>query len=151
MLPTNSYLQAEIDRGAMVTTEVEQVISLAPCKSIGVTGSKGKTTTTTIINNILTNLGYHTYLGGNIGIPLFTKIKDMNKDDIIVLELSSFQLMNMKVSPNVAVVTNISPDHLDIHSSYQEYIDAKKYIYINQDSNDTSKISLGFSLFIISE
>ena len=137
MLPTNSYLQAEIDRGAMVTTEVEQVLSLAPCKSIGVTGSKGKTTTTTIINNILTNLGYHTYLGGNIGIPLFTKIKDMNKDDIIVLELSSFQLMNMKVSPNVAVVTNISPDHLDIHSSYQEYIDAKKYIYINQDSNDT--------------
>jgi UDP-N-acetylmuramoylalanine--D-glutamate ligase len=137
MLPTNEFLLKEQDRGAIVTTEVEQVIKLAPCKIIGVTGSKGKTTTTTIINNILTNLGYHTYLGGNIGVPLFTKLSEMEKDDIIVLELSSFQLMNMRVSPDVAVVTNITPDHLDIHSSYQEYIDAKKYIFKNQTPEDT--------------
>lgn len=135
-LPTNPYLKKEIERGAMVTTEVEQVIRLAPCKSIGVTGSKGKTTTTTIINDVLTKLGYNTFLGGNIGIPLFTEIDKMTNKDIIVLELSSFQLMDMSVSPNVSVVTNISPDHLDIHGSYEEYINAKKYIYKNQNKDD---------------
>lgn len=140
-LPTNEYLVKEEKRGAVITTEVEQVIRLAPCKVIGVTGSKGKTTTTTIINNILTNLGYHTYLGGNIGVPLFTKLDSITSDDIIVLELSSFQLMNMSVSPNVAVVTNISPDHLDIHGSYEEYIDAKKYIFKNQKENDVLVIN----------
>lgn len=135
-LPTNPFLKKEMDRGALVTTEVEQVIRLAPCKIIGVTGSKGKTTTTTIINDILIKMGYNTFLGGNIGIPLFTEIGRMKEDDIIVLELSSFQLMNMSYSPNVSVVTNISPDHLDIHGSYEEYINAKKYIFKNQSSND---------------
>ena len=135
-LPTNPYLKKEIDRGALVTTEVEQVIKLSPCKCIGITGSKGKTTTTTIVNDVLTKLGYNTFLGGNIGIPLFTEIGKMTSKDIMVLELSSFQLMDMKVSPNVAVVTNISPDHLDIHGSYSEYIDAKKCIYLNQKKND---------------
>ena len=142
MLPTNEYLVKEEDRGAIITTEIEQVIRLAPCKVIGVTGSKGKTTTTTIINELLTKLGYNTYLGGNIGIPLFTKINKMKKDDIIVLELSSFQLMNMGVSPNVAVITNISPDHLDIHSSYEEYIDSKKYIYKNQSKDDSLVLNI---------
>ncbi|MEE3342901.1 MAG: UDP-N-acetylmuramoyl-L-alanine--D-glutamate ligase [Bacilli bacterium] len=135
-LPTNKYLEAERKRGALITTEVEQVIKLAPCKIIGITGSKGKTTTTTITNEILTKLGYHTFLGGNIGIPLFNKIEDMKKEDIVVLELSSFQLMGMKVSPNISVITNISPDHLDIHNGYEEYIDAKKYIYKNQSKDD---------------
>ncbi len=135
-LPTNPYLVKESERGALVTTEVEQVIRMAPCRSIGITGSKGKTTTTTIINDILVKLGYNTFLGGNIGIPLFTEIKNMSSKDVIVLELSSFQLMNMKVSPDVSVVTNISPDHLDIHGSYEEYIDAKKYIYKNQNKDD---------------
>ena len=135
-LPTNHYFNKEIDRGALVTTEVEQVIKLSPCKCIGITGSKGKTTTTTIVNDVLTKLGYNTFLGGNIGIPLFTEIGKMTSKDIMVLELSSFQLMDMKVSPNVAVVTNISPDHLDIHGSYSEYIDAKKCIYLNQKKND---------------
>ena len=136
ILPTNAYLEKEASRGALITTEIEQVIRLAPCKIIGITGSKGKTTTTTIINEILTNLGYKTYLGGNIGIPLYSKLNNMNKEDIVILELSSFQLMNMKVSPNIAVVTNISPDHLDVHSSYKEYINAKKEIYLNQNKND---------------
>ena len=126
----------EKERGALITTEVEQVIKLAPCKIIGVTGSKGKTTTTTIINNILNGLGYHTYLGGNIGTPLYAKLNEMTRNDIIVLELSSFQLMNMTVSPNIAVVTNISPDHLDIHGSYEEYINAKKQIFLNQTKDD---------------
>ena len=135
-LPTNSYLQEEKKRGALITTEVEQVIKLAPCKIIGVTGSKGKTTTTTIIHAILKELGYSCYLGGNIGTPLYSKLNEMKKDDLVILELSSFQLMNMKVSPNIAVVTNISPDHLDIHGSYEEYIKAKKYIFLNQNKDD---------------
>ena len=135
-LPTNPFLKKEMDRGALVTSEIEQVIRLAPCMSIGVTGSKGKTTTTTIINDILNKMGYNTFLGGNIGKPLFTEIGNMKEDDIIVLELSSFQLMNMSYSPNVSVVTNISPDHLDIHGSYEEYINAKKNIFRNQSNND---------------
>ena len=135
-LPTNPFLKKEMDRGALVTSEIEQVIRLAPCMSIGVTGSKGKTTTTTIINDILNKMGYNTFLGGNIGNPLFTEIGNMKEEDIIVLELSSFQLMNMSYSPNVSVVTNISPDHLDIHGSYEEYINAKKNIFRNQSNND---------------
>ena len=135
-LPTNEYIKKERDRGCIVTTEVEQVIRLAPCKVIGVTGSKGKTTTTTIIYNILKSLGYSTYLGGNIGTPLFVELDKMKNNDIVVLELSSFQLMDMKVSPSIAVITNISPDHLDIHSNYNEYIDAKKYIFKNQQKQD---------------
>lgn len=135
-LPTNQKLVEEEKRGAIITTEIEQVIKLAPCPIIGVTGSKGKTTTTTILNNILVELGYSTYLGGNIGTPLFSKLNEMTKGDIVVLELSSFQLMNMTVSPHIAVVTNISPDHLDIHGNYEEYINAKKYIFTNQTKDD---------------
>lgn len=137
MLPTNKYLIEEKSRGAIITTEIEQVLKYSKAKTIGITGSKGKTTTTTITNEILTNMGYKTHLGGNIGIPLFDKIEEINEEDIVILELSSFQLMNMEVSPNIAVITNISPDHLDIHSSYEEYIDAKKYIFKNQTDNDT--------------
>ncbi|MBQ8681728.1 MAG: UDP-N-acetylmuramoyl-L-alanine--D-glutamate ligase [Bacilli bacterium] len=135
-LPTNPYLVKEAERGALITTEIEQVIKLAPCPIIGVTGSKGKTTTTTILNDILKGLGYSTYLGGNIGTPLFSKLNEMKSTDIVVLELSSFQLMNMPVSPQIAVVTNISPDHLDIHGSYEEYINAKKNLFLNQMKDD---------------
>ena len=136
MLPTNEYLEKEKSRGAIITTEVEQVIKYSKAKIIGVTGSKGKTTTTSIINEIMTKMGYITYLGGNIGIPLFDKLDEITKEDIVILELSSFQLMNMEVSPNIALITNISPDHLDIHSSYEEYIEAKKYLFKNQTSKD---------------
>ena len=135
-LPTNKYLVKEQERGALITTEIEQVIKLSLAPIIGVTGSKGKTTTTTIINAILSGLGYHTYLGGNIGLPLYNKLDEITKEDIVILELSSFQLMNMTVSPHISVVTNISPDHLDIHGSYDEYINAKKYIFLNQQKED---------------
>ena len=76
--------------------------------------------------------GYRCYLGGNIGYPIFTKLKEMTNDDIIVLELSSFQLMDMQVSPHIAVITNISPNHLDIHKSYEEYIDSKNGVESNK-------------------
>ena len=128
-LPTRKELVSAKEEGSYITTEVEEVLKLAPCKKIAVTGSDGKTTTTTLINEILKCNGYRTFLGGNIGTPLFTSIKDITKDDIVVLELSSFQLMGMTVSPDIAVITNISPNHLDIHKDYNEYIDAKKNIY----------------------
>ena len=145
-LPTREEIVKEKERGALVTTEVEQVIKLTPAKVIGITGSDGKTTTTTLINLVLEASGYKTFLGGNIGTPLFTKIKDMTKDDIVVLELSSFQLMEMTVSPDISVITNITPNHLDKHKDMREYIDSKCNIYkydgtilVLNDDNEITK------------
>ena len=135
-LPTRFELKEEANRGAIVTTEIEMLMQMAPCKIIGVTGSDGKTTTTSLINAILRKAGYNTYLGGNIGTPLFTKLNEMTPDDIIVLELSSFQLMGMEVSPNISVITNITPNHLNIHKDYNEYIEAKKNIFRYQKENE---------------
>lgn len=134
-MPTREELKREADRGAIVTTEIEMVIKIFPGKVIGITGSDGKTTTTTLVYEILKNNGYNCYLGGNIGIPLFTKLNEMKPEDIVVLELSSFQLMGMEVSPDISVITNITPNHLNVHSSYEEYIDAKKNIFKYQDKN----------------
>lgn len=134
-LPTIPELVAEAERGALVTTEIELLIKMCPAKIIGVTGSDGKTTTTSLIYAILKEAGYNTWLGGNIGIPLFTKLPEMKADDIVVLELSSFQLMEMNVSPSISVITNITPNHLNIHKDYEEYIDAKKNIFKFQDEN----------------
>ena len=130
-LPTVPELVEEAKRGAIVTTEIELLMKLCPGKVIGITGSDGKTTTTTLIYEILKQNGYNCYLGGNIGTPLFTKLSEMTPDDIVVLELSSFQLMGMEISPEISVITNITPNHLNVHSSYEEYIDAKKSIYRN--------------------
>ena len=140
-LPSQEELVREKERGTYITTEVEEVLKLSPAKTIGVTGSDGKTTTTTLIDLVLRSNGYKTYLGGNIGVPLFTKIGEMTKDDVVVLELSSFQLMDMDVSPDIAVITNISPNHLDKHKDYQDYIDAKKCIFKNNDNDITSKFT----------
>ena len=134
-LPTTKELVEEEKRGAIITTEIEMLMKLAPCKIIGVTGSDGKTTTTTLIYEILKAGGYNCYLGGNIGIPLFTKISEILPEDIIVLELSSFQLMNMTISPDISVITNITPNHLDYHTDFEEYINAKKCIFTSQDEN----------------
>lgn len=136
-LPTRLELQEEERRGALVTTEIEMLMKICPCKIIGVTGSDGKTTTTSLIYHILQKSGYHTFLGGNIGTPLFTKISEMTPDDMVVLELSSFQLMGMTISPDIAVITNITPNHLNIHKDYQEYIDSKKNIFRYQKENNT--------------
>ena len=135
-LPTRKELVEEKERGAIITSEIEMLMKIAPCKIIGVTGSDGKTTTTSLIYSILKKARYNTYLGGNIGIPLFTKIDEMRPNDILVLELSSFQLMGMKISPNISVITNITPNHLNIHKDYEEYIDAKKNIFKYQNEND---------------
>lgn len=133
--PDTPAILKEIERGAILTSEIEKVIELTPSKVIGVTGSDGKTTTTSLIYEILKKSGYNCFLGGNIGIPLFTSIKEMKPEDFVVLELSSFQLMNMKVSPDIAVVTNITPNHLNVHKDYEEYIDSKKNIFLHQNED----------------
>lgn len=115
--------------GSVVTSEMEVFFELCPAHIIAVTGSDGKTTTTTLIHRILTDGGYKTWLGGNIGNPLLDKVDEMTSDDYAVLELSSFQLHTMKKSPEIAVITNLSPNHLDWHIDYAEYIDAKTNIY----------------------
>ena len=134
-MPTKKELIEE-SRRTIVTTEIEMMMKMCPCKIIGITGSDGKTTTSTLIYTILKENGYNTYLGGNIGIPLFTKLSEIKPDDVVVLELSSFQLMDMKISPNIGVITNITPNHLNIHKDYQEYINAKKNIFKYQNEND---------------
>ena len=132
-LPTVPELEEEANRGAIVTTEVELLMKMCPAQIIGVTGSDGKTTTTTLIYEILKKAGYNCYVGGNIGIPLFTKLHEIMPDDKVVLELSSFQLMGIEVSPSISVITNITPNHLNVHKDYEEYIEAKKNIFKYQD------------------
>ena len=125
-----------IKKGGIVTSEMEVFFDLCPCKIIAVTGSDGKTTTTTLISEMLKDKGYNVYLGGNIGKPLLSEVEEMKKDDIAVVELSSFQLMTMKKSPSVAVITNIAPNHLDVHKSFEEYILAKENICKFQKTGD---------------
>lgn len=133
--PDTPELVKEVERGAILTSEIEMVLKLCPGKIIAVTGTEGKTTTTSLIYAIIKKSGKKCFLGGNIGKPIFTQIKDMNPEDIIVLELSSFQLMNVDISPEIAVVTNIYPDHLNVHKSYEEYRETKKNIFKYQSSN----------------
>lgn len=135
-MPNTKEVAEEVEKGAYLTSEIEMLMQTCPGTIIGITGSDGKTTTTNLIYQILKEKGYNCYLGGNVGIPLFTKVGEMLPEDIIVLELSSFQLMNMKISPHISVITNISPNHLDIHKNYEEYIDAKKNIFKYQNEND---------------
>lgn len=134
-LPTVPELVEEAKRGAIITTEIEMVLELCPCLVIGITGSDGKTTTTTLISEIIKADGKTCHLGGNIGTPLFTKIDQMLPEDIVVLELSSFQLMNMKISPKISIITNITPNHLNVHADMEEYVEAKKNIFKHQDED----------------
>ena len=122
-------IQRELANGAKLSSEIEVFMEVCPGTIYGVTGSDGKTTTTTLIYEMLKEEGYNCYLGGNIGTPLVDKVEDIKSCDRVVLELSSFQLLTMKNSPHIAVITNLSPNHLDIHKSMEEYIDAKKNIY----------------------
>ena len=123
-------------RGARLTSEMEVFFNVCPCPKIAVTGSDGKTTTTTIIARLLEAAGKRVHLGGNIGHPLLSETPDIRPDDIAVLELSSFQLMTMDQSPETAVVTNISPNHLDVHKDYAEYIAAKENIFTHQSAGN---------------
>lgn len=124
----------EKEKGAIIISETELFLELCPCKVIGVTGSDGKTTTSTIIYKMLKSAGFDAFLGGNIGVPLIEYIEEINENNIVVLELSSFQLHTFTKSPQISIITNISPNHLDYHKSYDEYIDSKKNIFKFQDN-----------------
>ncbi len=134
--PNTPELKEAVEKGSLLTSEMELFFQLCPCKIIGVTGSDGKTTTTTLISEFLKEAGYHVYLGGNIGKPLLPDVAGMTKDDVAVVELSSFQLMSMTQSPNVSVFTNLSPNHLDYHHTMEEYTAAKLNIFTHQKDGD---------------
>ena len=132
MRPDLPQLTAAVERGSILTSEMEVFFEVCPCEILAVTGSDGKTTTTTIIYELLKAAGKAVHVGGNIGHPLLAETDLMKPEDMVVLELSSFQLMTMKKSPRVAVVTNLAPNHLDVHKDYEEYICAKEHLFTHQ-------------------
>ena len=150
MHPANPAIEALRSRGAEVTSEMEVFFEVCPCNLIAVTGSDGKTTTTTLISEMLKASGKTVWLGGNIGTPLLPLVRQMRETDYAVVELSSFQLMDMKRSPARAVVTNLAPNHLDIHKDMEEYVQAKTNIFRYQDEkgllvlNADNAITAGF-------
>lgn len=135
MHPANPAIQALVSRGAQVTSEMEVFFEVCPCTILAVTGSDGKTTTTTLVSEMLKAEGKTVWLGGNIGTPLLPLVRQMKPSDFAVVELSSFQLMDMKRSPARAVITNLAPNHLDIHKDMAEYVQAKTNIFLYQDEN----------------
>ena len=150
MHPNNPALVALRDGGAEVTSEMEIFFECCPCTILAVTGSDGKTTTTTLVSEMLKAQGYTVWVGGNIGTPLLPLCRQMKEEDFAVVELSSFQLMDMQRSPHVAVVTNLAPNHLDVHKDMEEYIWAKENLFRFQNENDVlilnadNEITAGF-------
>jgi len=136
LMPSNAALSEAVRHGAVLTSEMEVFFDVCPCKIIAVTGSDGKTTTTSILTELLRNEGFTVHVGGNIGRPLLCDADSMRPDDIAVLELSSFQLITMNRSPQTAVYTNLSPNHLDVHADMEEYAGAKRNIFKHQDRSD---------------
>ena len=128
-----------VAKGSVLTSEMELFFERCPAHMIAVTGSDGKTTTTTLISKMIEKKFGHVYVGGNIGAPLLPFVGEMTADDWAVLELSSFQLHTMKKSPHIAVITNLSPNHLDYHRDMQEYVDAKKNIFLHM-TGDTKLV-----------
>ena len=151
MHPGHPAIEALRSRGAMVTSEMEVFFEVCPCEIIAVTGSDGKTTTTTLISEMLKAEGRKVWLGGNIGTPLLPLVREMTETDVAVVELSSFQLMDMTRSPSRALVTNLAPNHLDVHRDMEEYVDAKKNIFRFQNEqgllvlNADNAITSGFT------
>ncbi len=149
--PFTPQLQNAVKGGSRLTSEMEAFFEVCPCHTIAITGSDGKTTTSTLIATLLRESGHTVFLGGNIGTPLLDKVPQMQADNFAVLELSSFQLHSMNCKPETAVITNISPNHLDIHPSFEDYVDAKRSVFLNQDSscrlvlNADDPISSGFA------
>lgn len=134
--PNHPALEVARANGCEVTSEMELFFRVCPCRIIGITGSDGKTTTTSLVYEMLKHAGYTCHLGGNIGAPLLPEVGNMQSDDIAVVELSSFQLMDMKCSPSIAAITNLSPNHLDYHKDFNEYVIAKTNIYMHQQPGD---------------
>ena len=135
MHPGNPAIEALRNRGAEVSSEMEVFFEVCPCTLLAVTGSDGKTTTTTLVSEMLKAAGKTVWLGGNIGTPLLPLVRQMKPEDYAVVELSSFQLMDMHRSPARAIITNLAPNHLDVHKDMEEYVESKKNIYRYQDEN----------------
>lgn len=146
MRPDLPELREAVANGADLTSEMEVFFEVCPCRIIGVTGSDGKTTTTTIISKLLQAEGYTVHLGGNIGTPLLNRADDMKETDIAVLELSSFQLMTMKKSPWISVVTNLTPNHLDMHRDMTEYVEAKRNLLRYQGADSIAVLNLDYEI-----
>ena len=140
--PDVPELLAAKARGSEITSEMEVFFEVCPCTLLAVTGSDGKTTTTTIIAGLLKAAGKTVHVGGNIGNPLLCRADEMHPEDYAVLELSSFQLMTMTHSPHIAVVTNLAPNHLDMHKSMEEYVAAKENIFRYQSAGDVAVFNL---------
>ena len=136
MRPDLPQLKAAVEQGSCLTSEMEAFFAVCPCPIIAVTGSDGKTTTSTIIAEMLRAAGRTVHLGGNIGHPLLAETESIHPDDVAVLELSSFQLLTMDASPHIAVMTNLAPNHLDVHKDFAEYISAKENIFTHQSLSD---------------
>lgn len=136
-------LSEAVAKGSVLTSEMELFFERCPAHMIAVTGSDGKTTTTTLISKMIEKKFGHVYVGGNIGAPLLPFVDEMTEDDWAVLELSSFQLHTMKHSPHIAVITNLSPNHLDYHTDMQEYVDAKKNIFLHM--GEDTKLILNYA------
>ena len=136
MHPGHPAIMALAAKGAKVTSEMEVFFAVCPCTLIAVTGSDGKTTTTTLVSEMLKAAGKTVWLGGNIGTPLLPLVRQMKDTDYAVVELSSFQLMDMTRSPRRALITNLAPNHLDVHKDMAEYVDAKKNIFRFQGEED---------------
>ena len=151
MHPNIPALQALRENGAEITSEMEVFFAVCPCKIIAVTGSDGKTTTTTLIAEMLKKAGHRVFVGGNIGAPLLPRVQEMTETDFAVVELSSFQLMTMQKSAHISVITNLAPNHLDMHKDMAEYVAAKENIYLHQTPEDKlvvnadNEITNGFS------
>ena len=130
------------EAGCVVTSEMEVFFDICPCKIYAITGSDGKTTTTSIVSNILKADGKTVHMGGNIGKTMLPYVEDISSDDVAVVELSSFQLISMRQSPDVAVITNISPNHLDVHGEMKEYIGAKCNLIWHQNAFSKTILNL---------
>jgi len=147
-------LEAARKKGIAVTSEMEVFFDLCPATVFAVTGSDGKTTTTTLIAKMLEAEGKNVFVGGNIGKPLLPEIENISSEDFVVAELSSFQLISMRKSPDVAVVTNVAPNHLDVHKDMDEYVEAKKNVIMHQNAfsrtvlNRDNEITEGFRKYV---
>ncbi|MFN8425413.1 MAG: UDP-N-acetylmuramoyl-L-alanine--D-glutamate ligase [Anaerolineales bacterium] len=128
-----------VKRGIPLSNDSQIFMEVAPCKTVGITGSAGKTTTTTLVGNMAKNVhGEKAYVGGNIGDPLLNYADEMKADDIAILELSSFQLDQMTLSPNIAAILNVTPNHLDRHGTMEAYTAAKSRILEFQSKDDVA-------------
>lgn len=131
-------VQAALRRGISLVNDAQLFLERCPAPVIGITGSAGKTTTTTLVGDMLRQAGYKTWVGGNIGDVLLDVLADIQPDDRVVMELSSFQLEIMTVSPPVAAVLNITPNHLDRHGTMEAYTRAKAQIVVHQNADDVA-------------